>query len=220
MVENIYINEKILEGIAHIRKKRNRPNYNTILSYVNRGEETQVDMATVKDIIQGMLSAGIIFDKGKENAESFYLKEDKVISDTEASKDHRLDNSRNVMEKVVGDIDESIIYNIISEKIQTEVKTQLTPTIDKLLNDDYFINSIKSNQNVNINYDGDLYVKALRDIITFLNEQVITKDHTIELLLSKIPSIDKKNANYDSLNKQATDTVKIGKNISLKKCCK
>ena len=160
MVENIYINEKILEGIAQYRKKRNRPNYNTILSYVNRAEETQVDMATVKDIIQ-------------ENADSFYLKEGEGISDTESSKDHRLDNSRNVMEKVFGDIDESIIYNIISEKIQTEVKTQLTPIIDKLLNDGYFINSIKNNQNVNINYDGDLYVKALRDIITFLNEQVI-----------------------------------------------
>ena len=188
MVEDI--NNRILEGIAYIRGKRNRPNYNTILSFLNRGNEYHVNIATLKNIIEGMLSDGIILDKGKKGAESFYLKEDSI--DTEGF----VDNSDSVvLEKVFDDIDESF-HNVIFEKIRTEVKSQLTPLLSEILKDASFMNEVKSTKQVNINYDNDAYVNVLKEIISHLNEQITKKDNVIELLINKISTVK----NVESFN--------------------
>ena len=194
------INTRILEGITDIRGKRYRPNYNTILSYLNRGNEIYVDMATVEVVIEGMLSMGTILDKGTKGGESFYLNGNSINTEGLLDKSDIV-----VMEKTLGDIDESF-HNVIFEKIHTEVKSQLTPLLSDILKDASFINEVKGVEQVNINYDYDPYVKVLTELISHLNEQVVKKDNVIELLISKIPSIaNVGNATNDIYTKEVDD---------------
>ena len=111
-----------MEAIGSIKEKRTRPSFNTILSFINRGEVEAVDMAAIKETCQGLLSSGNIMDKGKPGLESF-ISCTKITGNEDNPVD--LNSSRVVIDKVFEDIDESIIYNIISEKIQSEVNSQL-----------------------------------------------------------------------------------------------
>ena len=66
-VENI--EEVIIEGILSIRKSYARPSYITILSYVNNGEEFNLNMQSLKRIMKDMMDMGTIHVKGKRGQE-------------------------------------------------------------------------------------------------------------------------------------------------------
>ena len=54
------IEEVIIEGILSIRKSCSRPSYITMLSYVNNGEEFNLNMQSLKRIMKDMMDMGTI----------------------------------------------------------------------------------------------------------------------------------------------------------------
>ena len=204
------LEEKIIEGISYIRSKRSRPCYNTIFSYIKRGGEIDLEMPSIKSTIDCMISNGVIYDGGI-NGESFYLKEG-MANDNLVLEDNVTDKI--VIEKVLGDIDDTF-YDIIFDKIQNEVKSQLNLLINDntLLSDQTCFNKSKDFNQVNNNYDNDPLIKTLKDNINYLKEQIATKDKIIDVMVKQLSfNKDVKDTFYDN----SVDThVKNNRNTKL-----
>ena len=69
------VEEIIIDGIYGIRKSCSRPSYQTLLTFVNEGDEFNIDMRSLKRIIYDMKKKNLICTKGKKGAESFYVVE-------------------------------------------------------------------------------------------------------------------------------------------------
>ena len=97
------IGEVIIEGILSIRKSCSRPSFFTMLSYVNNGEEFNLNMQSLKRIMKDMMDMGTIYVKGKMGQESFYVS-DKCSDETNIPENsEKLDDVTNVLENIMND---------------------------------------------------------------------------------------------------------------------
>ena len=76
------LEDKIVRVITKIRESRSRPCFQNILTFVNRGGEFNIDMDNLKDVANIMIDKKIIYVRGNEGKESFYImSDDDIISD-------------------------------------------------------------------------------------------------------------------------------------------
>ena len=73
-IDNIKkLEEKIIRVIKKIRDGRSRPCYQSILTLVNRGGEFTLSMDYLKGVLCDLVSKNLIYFKGDEGNESFYV---------------------------------------------------------------------------------------------------------------------------------------------------
>ena len=114
---------RISTVILKIRKRRNRACYQNILAFINRNEP-QLEMEQLKVIIPDMEEQNLIMNKGKVNAESFYIVQrdlDNLTEDLEI-----IENSDDDLTGLTNFIDEKL-YEVIINNIKAEVKNILNP---------------------------------------------------------------------------------------------
>ena len=73
--EDVITDEKekqILRLIKRVKKDRNRPSYQSILSFANR-DENKMDMDELKSILDKMIAENIIMNIGVNGKESFII---------------------------------------------------------------------------------------------------------------------------------------------------
>ena len=122
----VKIEEKIIRVIAKIRQGRSRPCYQNIHTLVNRGNEFDESVETIKYILQGMIDKSILYVKGDEGKESIYVSNDEPQIITES-----LEISEDCAIKSV--INEQFIYTL-KDIIKKECTSQI--------NNDCFIKSL------------------------------------------------------------------------------
>ena len=124
-----------------------------------------------------MESRGIIENRGVVGVESFYL------NDTNSSDMQNGDNNNNVLDTITSFqtfIDEKF-YNIFTERIKSEVNDAVKNHLE-LLN----VNNPNSDRVIN-NTDQKTLIDTLNSEITFLRNELNSKDKIIELLIKDKP---------------------------------
>ena len=215
---------KILDGILFIRGKRNRPCYNTLLGYVNRSGEITCDMDDLKLALDGMLYSGIVLDRGKNGCESFYINDDEIVADetldlnqssqpgiapemvtpkkaTTEEVEFEEANPAEEFEKILGDVD-SVFENILFKKIETEIEMRVNKAISSLIDSNNFF----SNKNVNamvIDYHNDPLIITLKDEISYLKEQLASKNEDMQVMYKSFNKVSMNKDNDQNKNKKS-----------------
>ena len=190
-VENI--EEVIIDGILSIRKSYARPSYITILSYVNNGEEFNLNMQSLKRIMKDMMDMGTIHVKGKRGQESFYVS-DKCSNETiipDNTED--VDDVTNVLEKIMNDE----LYKHLVNKVESGVISHITENKSLSLNLEHKFNLLSAEFDNKCN---SLCIK-LEDKINSLNLKV----NDIDLNNNKIINDNDENLNAKINSKLTTD---------------
>ena len=198
------IEEVIIEGIYSIRKNCSRPSHATILSYINNGDEFNLNVASLKRIMNDMLDKGNIYVKGKKGMESFYVSKHSENNSEIPDNEIKLKDV-NILENIMCDE----FYNIFVNKVKDEVlshinihDTLLSTKIDEkfnLLSEQLKLSSENKDKNTNdesnlntgddIKSDGksnyDVLITTLKEEITFLRNELRSKDKIIELIVKE-----------------------------------
>ena len=82
------VEEIIIEGISNTRKSCARPSYQRLLSYINNGKEFNLNMESLKRILEKEL----IYVKGKRGFESFYVM-DNLSDSSKNGEDNNIERS-------------------------------------------------------------------------------------------------------------------------------
>ena len=229
LVKNVeQIEELIINGILSIRKSCSRPSYTTLLTYVNDGDEFNLNAKSLKRVLKDMMENGTIYMKGKKGSESFYVSEssseEKSFLNLSKVDDVILDNIMsdevysNFVNKVKCDVFSYIMgNNLLSTKLEHEfnilstehdnkynsLSTKLEDKINSLnlkdndkhdsnLNDRMIHENNDYLRKMNSNYNDkyDVLITTLKDEITFLRNELRSKDKIIELIVkeSNLPS--------------------------------
>ena len=115
------VEEIIIDGIYGIRKSCSRPSYQTLLTFVNEGDEFNIDMRSLKRIINDVKKKNLICTKGKKGAESFYVVE-KLGEVQEETFDKKKMDEANISEI---NITEKIYLDIVN-KVKSDVLLYIT----------------------------------------------------------------------------------------------
>ena len=210
--------EIIKEGIYAIRKSCSRPSYKNILSYVNGSDEFNLNMPSLKNIMNSMIEKDIIYMKGKKGSESFYVTENSG-EDPQVSELNKLENV-NFLENFINDQ----FYKVIVNKVKDDVLLHLTENnllnakvehlmeqrllsakVDKLFEskgtdplftnnkniDDINTNDVSpkcKNKTCNSLSTNDVLIDTLNSEIEFLRSELLSKDKIIELILNRLPN--------------------------------
>ena len=210
--------EIIKEGIYAIRKSCSRPSYKNILSYVNGSDEFNLNMPSLKKIMNSMIEKDIIYMKGKKGSESFYVTENSG-EDPQVSELNKLENV-NFLENFINDQ----FYKVIVNKVKDDVLLHLTENnllnakvehlmeqrllsakVDKLFEskgtdllftnnkniDDINTNDVSpkcKNKTCNSLSTNDVLIDTLNSEIEFLRSELLSKDKIIELILNQLPN--------------------------------
>ena len=134
------IEDRIVDAIKHIRGKRNRAGFETLLMFINRNEP-KCDIDDMKEAICRMESDNLIINKGREGHESFYLCNQKNLDVT-------LEESA---ENKDGDGD---LNNVLCEQLKDEIvflrkEIESKDVIVKLLLEERNVDNTKINQESN-----------------------------------------------------------------------
>ena len=123
--------KRIARVIGAIQKTRSRACFQNILSYVNR-ENKDMDMNTLKDIINVMMDKKVIFNRSKDpEKESFKLfqtAEGHTENGTQTNSEHFVNGIQAKSDHAVEDFDEENLvsfYDTLKNMIKDEVKSVL-----------------------------------------------------------------------------------------------
>ena len=138
--------KRILRLIKRIKKDRNRPCFQNILSFANR-EDDKLTMDDLKIITDKMVAQNLIADIGVNGKESFSILEDNIIS-TESISSGTQTNKENGDEgfKNLENFIDTSFYETIVNLIKGEVKNVLSNL--KLFNENSEL-TVNSSQHVN-----------------------------------------------------------------------
>ena len=124
--EDVITDEKekqILRLIKRIKKDRNRPSYQSILSFANR-EENKMDMDELKSILDKMIAENIIKNIGVNGKVSFSIVEEKMISSDTVSTNTQT-YSENIGDEISKILSTRVFFdtitNIINQSFRLEV---------------------------------------------------------------------------------------------------
>ena len=133
----------ILKIILKIKKNRNRPCYQNILTLADRGG-MDMEMDGVKDILDWMIGKGLIRDNGKEGHESFSVIEEeninnesddgieeRCIDDEENTSTDNNFNEKNIMSDSLKSYIDDKFYETLINIIKYEVKVAVDTEIHK-----------------------------------------------------------------------------------------
>ena len=138
--------KRILRLIKRIKKDRNRPCFQNILSFANR-EDGKLTMDDLKIITDKMVAQNLIADIGVNGKESFSILEDKITS-TESISSGTQTNKENGDEgfKNLENFIDTSFYETIVNLIKGEIKNVLSDL--KLFNENSEL-TVNSSQQVN-----------------------------------------------------------------------
>ena len=170
------LEESILSVIAKIKKDRNRACFQNIHTFMNR-RGINIEMEKLQKVIYNLILRNVIVDKGREGKQSFFLvdltSEGKEIID-EVTCDSEHESSFNAIYEL---IDERF-YSILINKIKSEVKLALSES-----QHNETIQNVKYINNKNeVNLKEDL-ITTLKEEITFLRNEMASKDKIIDLMI-------------------------------------
>ena len=194
--------DRIVDAIKHIRGKRNRAGFETLLTFINRNEP-KCDIDDMKEAICRMESDNLIINKGREGHESFYVCNQKDLDVTleESAENKDGDGDLNNLTKYI----DAKFYETIINTIKSEVKNAVNSQL-KVLRETNDLSDIKiSEPTINPN---DVLCEQLKDEIVFLRKEIESKDVIIKLLLEE-RNVDNTKINQESntVNKR-TETIK------------
>ena len=196
--------EAVLKVIANITKNNNKACYQSVLTFINQGNE-KIKMDELKIILQDLLDSNKICNIGKKRkgCESFRL----VIQQQQ-----NVDRSKEVghLEKtVISDELESFIddncYKVLINRIKDEVKLAVKDEF-ALLNRKSNVNELSDKPDVNDFTEtlecpenaNDQLLNTLRSEILFLREELLSKDKIIGMILDERNSINIKEKKVES----------------------
>ena len=214
--------------ILKIKKNRNRPCHQNILTFVNRGG-SDINMDRLKEVLNNLIVNNLIRNNGKEGRESFCVIDEQIDEQNNDSDDdieeRSLDvsNEDNIDDNLMEDIninENSVIsdslksyindkfYETLINKIKSEVKIAVDSEFYKKtvlsrnpqLNELNTVN-INADNCVNYNNTNDVLLKTLNSEIKFLRDEVSSKDSIIRLLINER---DKSNICENVLNKETS----------------
>ena len=208
------IERRVIKIIEKIKNNRNRPCFQNILTLLNRGG-INLEMDNLKDIINILIEKKAIYDKGKEGNESFCLLDNGmyILNGDECDDEP---NNIDPVEEYINEKFYEVIINKIKEEVKNTVNAELKTNL--LLSQNYNSNDLRA---ININdtnemnkTENDALIDALRSEITFLRNEMSSKDTIIKLLINDREYVTK---NFTSDVTCNTKNKLVKKNISVKK---
>ena len=165
----------ILRLIKRIKKDRNRPCYQNILSFANR-EENKMEMDELKDIIDKMVGENIITDIGVNGKESFSIIGEINISSELASSGTQTpfekddENDITNLENFINTSFFDTVKNVIKGEVQNALKLKSSTRNSELNNESP--------------HNNDELCLVLKEQITFLQKELMAKDTIIKMLIN------------------------------------
>ena len=210
MKDNLELEEKIVKTIGNIRGKRNKPCFQRIRDFVNRGNSFNVDMSTLKSVIHELCERDVIYDGGNEkDGESFYVKEKVCEKTMETAREHEQleanDENPN-FENLITDLDDTF-YKFMNSKIETEVKSAITILSDNLLNKVKTLVSAVNYKPI-IDYNDDPLVTSLQNELCYFKQQLAEKDIIIKEIKGGVSEKNAIKETNSRLHENNLDTVK------------
>ena len=195
--------KRILRLIKRIKKDRNRPCFQNILSFANR-EDDKLTMDDLKIVTDKMVAQNLIADIGVNGKESFSILEDNITS-TESISSGTQTNKENGDEgfKNLENFIDTSFYETIVNLIKGEVKNVLSDL--KLFNENSELTVNSSQQDNECTKDNDSLYLELRNQITFLQNELKSKDTIIKMLINERNNVN--NINCDVSRKLNSHTV-------------
>ena len=172
--------KQILRLIKRIKKDRNRPSYQSILSFANR-EENKMDMDELKSILDKMIAENIIKNIGVNGKESFIIVEEKTISSDTAST-----NTQTYSENIGGDITnlENFINTSFFDTLTNMIKGEVKSALKSLSETSELKDEISQELNARTKDNRDEIYLLLKNQITFLQNELMAKDTIIKMLIN------------------------------------
>ena len=212
--ENI-IEENILSIIAKIKKDRNRACFQNIHDFINR-RGISATMEDIKRVLDKLVHGNVIVNKGKDGKESFFVIDiksdngDMPNNRTLEDEKNELSNSGTAVDEFINNKNYETLLNSIKCEVKLAVNTELnflgitSKTIS--LNNKVISNDSKDVfKNIN-----DLLLKTLNNEISFLRQELASKDKIIEMLITDRKSV-KVLENKSALN----ESNDVSKNVSV-----
>ena len=199
MAESKNIKEEIKKIIIKIKGNRNRPCYQNILTFYNRGKDEVLVVENIKMILDEMLTDKEIKDIGVDGKESFILNPDASLSVNPSVAEPGTNTDQiyvpnetyvNNLEHVEDYINDQF-YQVLTSKIKEEVRF----VFENFCND-------------KLSLSKDIIIENLENEIKSLKEQVATSNKIINLLSSdREESIANSKEALKSNPKVSTDNV-------------
>ena len=210
------LEDKVVRVITKIRESRSRPCFQNILTFVNRGGEFNIDMDKLKDVANIMIDKKIIYVRGNEGKESFYIMSDDDISDDdidETINDKEALETEGEMEQYINDTFHKTLLNLIKQEVRNQLCTNSVLTA----NTDDNVPKVIDNPSV-VNNNNEKIINCLLDEISFLRKEVASKDEIIKLIINERQSSEN-NKKVNHANATEKKGVQNSKDNQLRKKC-
>ena len=189
--------------IVSIRKNKKRACYQNILNLMNRNDPN-LEMEQLKEIIMGMEEKNLVINKGKSDAESFFIMQEDLDASIEIKEDKQHENGESL--KSLTSFIDGKLYEVILNNIKTEVKNVVYSELNMLkeANELSIIKIPEQSENTN-----DVFIKSLNEEIAFLRKELQSKDEIIKKMLDERQIKTKVTFNKDNCDAFAVDNSKL-----------
>lgn len=169
--------ELIVNAINIIRdKNRKRPTTTCIYEELNQNKDNdhpeRIDLSEFQDAMLNLQTRDIIYDKGRNGKESYFVREK-----------HNLDNTSSINTSgTVSSLQEFIddkFFETLNNKIKQEVKNQVSMLINK--NNIFDVNSFTTPDD---NRNNNEIIALLKSQLEFVKSEIASKDKIIDILLN------------------------------------
>ena len=225
----------VVKIILKIKKNRNRPCYQNILTLVNRGG-IDINMDSLKEILNNMIENGLLRNNGKEGRESFCVIDEQNNDSADVMEERSLEdgsneeNTEDILTEYGGSNENNIIseslksyindkfYETLINKVKSKVKIAVDTKFNKktLLSRNHELNelniiSVNADNHVTYNNTNDVLINTLNSEIKFLRDEVSSKDTIIRLLIN---DRDKSNTCENVILNKETSYNKVNDKVS------
>ena len=217
------LEERIKNIIIKIRKGRSRPCYQNILNFINRGD-IKVQMDSLKTVLNDLVERNVLEMKGDTDRESFYVIDGGDSTETLEEIAEIVDIENNILSTSAENFIQEKFHETLINMINVEVKKALSElSVDelsvkklcKLNTSDIIKTHVQESQEcVSDNDNGNVLISVLKSEITFLRNEMNSKDEIIKLLINDRNTLMKtintsgKDLNTNSYNKNKVEVDK------------
>ena len=209
--DNNKLNEYVLKAISCIRDKKQRPDSESILSYITNNFATNIDASTVDTTLSNLLEGNIIENRPAKTGDSYFI----INKNNREKKEISLDSEKsslNVIEKENDILNNNEFENI--SKIETPTANVIdTPKPGFVVKSKYVTLEM-----FNTFYDDYIeYKHYINDILTSIRpndemnsqNKIDTQEHKIKMLQSELENLKKENKSLIEENKSKLKIIEI-----------